>query len=45
MCIRDRAQYGLLSQIGEDHFASTVGSAVNRYRSRHAVDWKDWDEV
>ncbi|HRD97019.1 MAG TPA: SulP family inorganic anion transporter [Rubrivivax sp.] len=44
--VKDRlAQYGLLSQIGEDHFSSTVGSAVNRYRSRHAVDWKDWDEV
>jgi len=44
--VRDRlARYGLLALIGADHFAPTVGSAVNLYRSRHAVDWKDWDEV
>lgn len=44
--VKDRlAHYGLMAQIGEDHFSSTVGSAVNRYRSQHAVDWKDWDEM
>ena len=44
--VRDRlARYGLLEPIGADHFAPTVGSAVNLYRSRQVVDWKDWDEV
>jgi len=44
--VKDRlAHYGLLTLIGEDRFSPTVGSAVNRYRSQHAVDWKDWDEV
>ena len=44
--VRDRlAQYGLLDQLGADHFSPTVGSAVNLYRIQHAVDWKDWDET
>ena len=44
--VKDRlAHYGLMALIGEDHFSPTVGSAVNRYRSQHDVDWKDWDEV
>ena len=30
---------------GHDIFSPTVGSAVNRYRASHEVDWKDWDEV
>lgn len=43
--VKDRlVRYGLLARIGEDRFSSTVGSAVNRYRSQHRVDWKDWDE-
>jgi high affinity sulfate transporter 1 len=43
--VKDRlADYGLFGLIGEDRFSSTVGSAVNRYRSQHAVDWRDWDE-
>ena len=39
------AHYGLLAVIGADHFAPTVGSAVNLYRAKHPVDWRDWDEV
>ncbi len=39
------AHYGLLGVIGADHFAPTVGSAVNLYRAKHAVDWTDWHEV
>lgn len=40
--VKDRlAHYGLTSLLGEDNFSPTVGSAVNRYRSQHAVDWKD----
>lgn len=37
--VKDRlGRCGLLAQIGEDHFASTVGSAVNRHRSWHPLD-------
>jgi len=44
--VHDRLQaYGTLDLIGHDVFSPTVGSAVNRYRASHAVDWKDWDEV
>lgn len=44
--VKDRlADYELMTLIGEDSFSPTVGSAVNDYRSQHAVDWKDWDEV
>ena len=43
--VKDRlAHYGLLVHFGADRFEPTVGSAVNRYRSEHAVDWRDWDE-
>ncbi|HWS05641.1 MAG TPA: SulP family inorganic anion transporter [Burkholderiaceae bacterium] len=37
--------YGTLDTLGHDIFEPTVGSAVNRYRSLHAVAWKDWDET
>jgi len=44
--VKDRLNaYGTLDIIGHDIFAPTVGSAVNRYRATHQVDWKDWDEV
>jgi high affinity sulfate transporter 1 len=44
--VKDRlARYGLAEVFGPERFESTVGSAVNLYRSRHQVDWKDWDEV
>jgi high affinity sulfate transporter 1 len=43
--VRDELErYGLLGRIGMDHFDSTVGSAVNRYRAENHVEWKDWDE-
>lgn len=43
--VKDRLKdYGTLEQIGHDIFSPTVGHAVNLYRTRHAVDWKDWDE-
>ncbi len=43
--VKDRlADYGLLDQIGPDHFKPTVGQAVNVYRSQYELDWKDWDE-
>lgn len=44
--VKDRLKnYGTLDLIGHDIFAPTVGNAVNRYRTSHAVDWKDWDEM
>jgi MFS superfamily sulfate permease-like transporter len=44
--VKDRLHtYGTLDAIGHDIFSPTVGSAVNLYRTSHAVDWKDWDEV
>lgn len=44
--VKDRLKnYGTLDLIGHDIFAPTVGNAVNLYRTHHAVDWKDWDEV
>ena len=43
--VKDRLRhYGTLDTLGHDIFEPTVGSAVNRYRSLHDVDWKDWDE-
>ncbi len=44
--VKDRLRhYGTLDRIGQDIFSPTVGSAVHLYRSRHDVDWKDWDEA
>ncbi|MFD1892860.1 SulP family inorganic anion transporter [Ottowia beijingensis] len=37
-------RYGLSPRFDADHFHPTVGNAVNVYRGRHPVDWKDWDE-
>ena len=37
-------RYGLSPRFDADHFHPTVGNAVNIYRGRHTVDWKDWDE-
>ncbi len=37
--------YGTLAVIGADIFAPTVGRAVNLYREKYPVDWKDWDEI
>ncbi len=44
--VKDRLRhYGTLETLGSDIFEPTVGSAVNRYRAIHPVDWKDWDET
>lgn len=37
-------RYGLSPRFDAAHFHPTVGNAVNVYRQRHPVDWKDWDE-
>jgi MFS superfamily sulfate permease-like transporter len=39
------ARLGLADTFRPQQFSSTVGSAVNLYRSRFPVDWKDWDET
>ena len=44
--VKDRLRhYGTLAVIGEDIFAPTVGRAVNLYREKYPVNWRDWDEV
>jgi high affinity sulfate transporter 1 len=43
--VKDRLRhYGTLGLIGQHIFSPTVGSAVSQYRTRHAVDWKNWDD-
>jgi MFS superfamily sulfate permease-like transporter len=43
--VKDRlVRLGLSGRFDPGHYEETVGSAVNRYRSRFGVDWKDWDE-
>lgn len=37
-------RYGLSPRFDADHFHPTVGNAVNVYRRRYSVNWKDWDE-
>ncbi|MDO5691387.1 MAG: SulP family inorganic anion transporter [Pseudomonadota bacterium] len=37
-------RYGLSPRFDAEHFHPTVGNAVNVYRARHSVNWKDWDE-
>jgi high affinity sulfate transporter 1 len=39
------ARLGLADTFRPQQFSSTVGSAVDLYRSRFPVDWKDWDET
>ena len=44
--VKDRlARFGLSERFGTTHYEETVGSAVNRYRERYRVDWRDWDEA
>jgi MFS superfamily sulfate permease-like transporter len=44
--VKDRLRhYGTLAVIGEDIFAPTVGRAVNLYRDKYPVNWRDWDEA
>ncbi len=38
-------RYGLSQRFDAAHFHPTLGNAVNVYREKHAVDWKDWDEA
>jgi high affinity sulfate transporter 1 len=44
--VKDRLRhYGTLAVIGEEIFAPTVGRAVNLYRDKYPVNWRDWDEA
>ena len=38
-------RYGLSPRFDAEHFHPTLGNAVNVYRRRHKLDWKDWDET
>jgi len=43
--VKDRLKrYGLFSTLGKHNFFPTIGQAVDRYLTVHAVDWVDWDE-
>jgi len=43
--VKDRLKrYGLFTELGTENFFPTIGQAVDRYLSRHQVEWKDWDE-
>jgi high affinity sulfate transporter 1 len=43
--VKDKLKrFGLFTQIGEEFFFPTIGSAVSNYLKRHAVDWVDWEE-
>lgn len=44
--VKDRLKhYGLLEQIGPEHFFPTLGKAVDRYLKVHTVEWLDWDDT
>ena len=37
--------YGLLEQIGEHRFYSTLGAAVHAYVDEYGVEWQDWEDA
>jgi high affinity sulfate transporter 1 len=39
------AGYGLIAQIGEEHFYPTIGLAVHAHVAEQGVDWRDWEEA
>ena len=42
--VKDKLKrFGLFGRFGEDMFFATIGEAVSAYLSRHAVEWKDWE--
>jgi MFS superfamily sulfate permease-like transporter len=43
--VKDKLKrFGLFTQIGEKHFFSTIGEAVNAYLEEHDVEWEDWED-
>jgi MFS superfamily sulfate permease-like transporter len=43
--VRDRLErFGLVEQIGADHFYRTIGQAVHAYLDAEDVQWTDWEE-
>jgi high affinity sulfate transporter 1 len=43
--VRDQLQrFGLVDQIGAEHFYRTIGQAVHAYVDAEQVDWTDWEE-
>lgn len=43
--VKDKLKrFGLFTQLGEDGFFPTIGSAVSTYLKVHPVDWEDWED-
>jgi high affinity sulfate transporter 1 len=43
--VKDKLKrFGISTQIGEEFFFPTVGSAVSRYLESHDVVWADWED-
>ena len=43
--VKDRLRrYGLYTQVGEEHFYPTVGTAVDGYLRATGMEWVDWEE-
>jgi high affinity sulfate transporter 1 len=43
--VRDQLQrFGLVEQIGAEHFYRTIGQAVHAYIDAEDVEWTDWEE-
>jgi high affinity sulfate transporter 1 len=38
-------RYGLFGKLGTEHFFPTIGQAVDRYVSKHHIDWVDWEDA
>ena len=43
--VKDKLKrFGLFSQLGEQYFFPTIGSAVSSYLKINDVEWEDWEE-
>lgn len=42
--VKDKLKrFGLFSQLGEETFFPTLGTAISRYLETHPVEWDDWE--
>ena len=43
--VKDKLKrFGLFTQIGEESFFPTVGTAVSAYLKAYPMDWVDWED-
>jgi high affinity sulfate transporter 1 len=43
--VKDRLRsYGLYDRLGDEHFYSTIGTAVDGYLNVSGIDWVDWSD-